>query len=147
MRLVQRRSGFTAIETVLAVAILASVGLVIGEVFTRANRMAEYSRQSERAIALGAMALEQYDAYAARHYDRLPLYDGTRLLPRAFFHSLDDLGYEGFTLTTQATPDPDHSLTRVAVKISWGGGLFPPSLNFAKAYPERLSSDARDPNE
>ena len=136
--------GFTAIETVLAVAILSIVGLTIGEVFTRTNRMAENSRQAERAAALGEMVLEQYNAYAARSYDRLPSFDRTRAEPRDFFAAADDFGYGGLTITTRAEPSPEDSLTRVSVRIGWGGGLFPPSLAFFKVYPQRMSGDYSD---
>ena len=51
--------GFTAVETVLAVAILAIVGLTISQVFSRAFQAAENSRQRERALDLGQMVIER----------------------------------------------------------------------------------------
>lgn len=134
--------GFTALETVLAVAILSIVGLVISEVFTRTNRMAENSRQSERAVALGDMVLEQYNAYASQRYDLLPSYNSTKVRPRDFFRSDDDFGYGGLSITTFAEPDLENSLTQVTVKVSWGGGLFPPSVSFTKIYVQRMNGDA-----
>jgi prepilin-type N-terminal cleavage/methylation domain-containing protein len=133
--------GFTIVETVLAVAILSIVGLVIGEVFTRANRMAENIRQSERAVALADMVLEQYNAYAARQYDRLPAFDCTRVKPHDFFATTDDFGYGSLDVTTRAEPHSEDSYTRVTVRVSWGGGLFPPTLTFTKIYPQRMNVD------
>jgi type II secretory pathway pseudopilin PulG len=138
------QKGFTIVESVLAVAILSGVGLVIGEVFIRTNRMSDNIRQSERAVALADMVFEQYNAYAARRYDRLPSLNCTRVKPRDFFPEADDFGYGSLYLTTRAEPSPEDSYTRVTVRVSWGAGLFPPSLTFTKIYPERMNVDVDD---
>lgn len=133
--------GFTAIETVLAVAIFSIVGLMIGDIFTRANRLAENSRQAERAAALGEMVLEQYNAYAARRYDRLPSYDCTRVDPSEFFGGTGDLGYSHLSLTTRAQPSRDGSMTTVTVTVAWGNRVLSPGLTFTKIYANRMSGD------
>ena len=132
--------GVTAVETVMAVAILSIVGLLIGQVFTRANRMSIDSRMGEKAVALGEMALEQYNAEAALGVDRLPEFDRDRARPGEFFGAPDDAGYDGLLLTTKAEADPESSVTRVTVRVSWGGGLFPPTISFTKIYPHWMPS-------
>ncbi len=131
--------GFTALEAVLAASILSCVGLVMGDVFTRANRLAEYARQGERAVALAQNVLEQYNAVALRQSAQLADLDRTRVRPREFFGTPDDLGYAGLSLTTQAKPDDDLSLTRVHVRVSWGGALFGSSIELTKFYPHTMS--------
>ncbi len=136
--------GVTALETVLAVAILSWVGLVISEVFTRTYRMADNNLQASKAFALGEMALEQYNAYAALSAERLPSFDKTRAKPREFFGTNDDFGYDRLRLTTRADPIPEESLTQVTIRISWGSGLFAPVLTFTKIYPHWMSGESSD---
>ena len=134
--------GFTAIEAILAAAILSGVGLMIGLTFTRTNRLAEDNRQMERAAALGEMALAQYDAIAALGFDRIATLDRTKALPHEFFGTPDDLGYDSLRLTTKAESNPEDGTTRVTVRVSWGAGLFPPSLQFVKVYPHWMGGSA-----
>lgn len=136
--------GFTAIETVITVAILAMVGLTMTEVFTRANRMAENARLSEQATALGTMVLEQYSAYAARAEKPLSDYDLTDATPGDFFGVADHFGYENLRLTTRSHESDEDSLSRVSVRVSWGGGLFPPHLTFTRVYPQAMRSPSSE---
>ena len=131
----QNRRGFTAIEAIVSIVILSIVGLMIGQTFLQTGRSAVKSKESRQAAALSEMVLEQYSAYAAHDYSNLATYDQTKAMPKTFFSTKDNLGYDNMRISTHAELQ-DKGGALVTVKIYWGGATEAESLTFTKSFAE-----------
>ena len=116
----QGRSGFTIVEAIVAVFLLALVGMAISRTLLTTTRVLGQSRAQQKASALGEMVLEQYSALASQDAATLAAFNQTDTSPHEFFKTPDDLGYKGMRITTRAQSAANETGSEVTVKIAWG---------------------------
>ncbi len=133
--------GFTAVETILAVALLSLMGLLIGNTMLKTGQALGHSSDRRRGAALAAMVFEQYKAFAQISYDDLASHDQSDVAPRDFFNTHDDLGFEGMRITTLTQCVPDGSSCSVRTTISAPHGASAQSMMFEKTYLEAPLGD------
>jgi len=134
--LITKKGGFTALEIVIAIAIFSILVLVMAKTLTSVTYAVEQTGNRRKAATLAGMVLEQYDAYAAGSYDALVSYDCDQVPPRQFFGGDDNLGYDGFTITTRSECAPEESTCQVTVTIGSGQGVHARTVAFTKNYDE-----------
>jgi len=134
-------SGFTAVETLVAIAILSLMGLLIGNTLIRTTQAVGSRDDRSRAAALASMVFEQYKSYASINFDELPSHDQTDAAPRAFFNTADDLGYDGLLITTHTQCASDGSACTVQAVIRKSSGKAVPPAVFSQTYVEASLGD------
>ena len=99
---------------------LSLLGVFIGKLSIQIYpRSATRNSQSHRAAALANMVLEQYAAYSHQTTAGPSSFDVVDATPQSFFHSRDDLGYDGLRITTVSNALKNGSIN-VRTTISMG---------------------------
>jgi prepilin-type N-terminal cleavage/methylation domain-containing protein len=137
---IQENNGFTAIETVIAILIFSTMALIIAKTLTSVTYAVEQSGHRRKSATLASMVLEQYDAYAANSYDTLASYNTERVLPRQFFNTADNLGYDAYAISTHSDCAEDGSTCQVTVGILTGHGAQARTVTYTKNYDENQLS-------
>jgi type II secretory pathway pseudopilin PulG len=118
----QRLSGFTLIEGVLSIVILSFIGIMMAQFVLGHGRASTAARRASKAATLMEMVMEQYRASSSVNFQTLTQLDSLDVSPAQFFKTTDNLGAEGFDITTQALYSTDRSSCTVVATIRWHEG-------------------------
>ena len=115
--------GVSLVETVVAVFLMASVGVIIAELLHKNTVTLLWNRQTRKASALADMVIEKYDYLAATQFSTLDQYNQTQVPVSSFFSTgADNQGYDGMFITTVASLPGSDGSRQLTVTIKWGSG-------------------------
>jgi prepilin-type N-terminal cleavage/methylation domain-containing protein len=92
--------GFTAVEVLVAIVILAIIATGIAQLLMRTTQALGSADDRRKAASLAGMVFEQYASYSAVAPDDLTSFDRVAVSPKDFFGTPDSLGYDGWAITS-----------------------------------------------
>jgi Tfp pilus assembly protein PilV len=124
--------GFTILETVLAVAVFAMIGLLAARFLLATTRSANQIHRSTQAVTLRDMIFEQYHAYSTVNFFSMAALDTVDASAKDFFHMPDNFGFDGMKITTRADYGTSQSSCTVEGALKWTEGGTEKILQFSR---------------
>jgi prepilin-type N-terminal cleavage/methylation domain-containing protein len=120
------RSGFTLVELVMSIAVLAIAGVFLVQVFLSADRLATKASDLDRAVSLCTTAVEKWKAGAVSPGEIAELGQGQT-------RTNDDGGFDasGWLDADMKPCDPAAAVFEYAVRVVWDGRLYRFTISIA----------------
>lgn len=104
MKYINNEDGFTLIEVVLSILILAIVSAIVIQLYITANEVSDHAKQTDWAVTQTSSAVEILEAYK----------DPYQAMAHSFFESADLEEGDGFKITSMIYYDEDLATTDVS---------------------------------
>lgn len=126
-------AGFSLIESMVAVTLLAVVGVIVTQVVQKNLQSNVWNEQRKRAALLADQVFEKYDYLATIQFDTLEQFDQTHVTPASFFSTgFNNEGYNSMWLTTRVEAATSTGSRKLAVTVTWSSEAPSNTLTFWK---------------
>ncbi len=117
---VQSQKGVSLVEIMLTVGLIMTVMIFTSNILANSLRSTTRNAQKQKVSKLAEMVFEQYGAFSAHEFGKLASRNVTNAIPMVFFHTSDNLGFDGYAITTSAAySGPNNGLCDITLDIAW----------------------------